>query len=132
MSGRLFTPLEANKTLPLVRRIVRDILEKGRLLRLETPEEGDGDGRLEQLQEELHEHLEELESIGCSYKDWGFEVGLIDFPAIIDGEPVLLCWRSDEESVGWYHDYEAGFAGRRPIPAHMLEVSEELPRGSRT
>ena len=73
------------------------------------------------------DHLEELESIGCSYKDWGFEVGLIDFPAIIEAEPVLLCWRSDEETVAWYHDYESGFAGRRPIPAHLLEVAE-LPR----
>lgn len=125
MAGRHFTPAEANRTLPLVSRIVRDILEKGRLLRLEAvPDETEPGGRLEWLQEELHDHLEELENIGCSYKDWGFEVGLIDFPSIIDGAPVLLCWRSDEETVAWYHDYESGFAGRLQIPAHLLEVAE--------
>ena len=41
--------------------------------------------------------------------------GLIDFPAIREGEEVYLCWRPGEDRVGWWHDPDAGFAGRRPL-----------------
>ena len=41
--------------------------------------------------------------------------GLVDFPSIRDGTEVYLCWRLDEERVGWWHAPEAGFAGRRPL-----------------
>jgi hypothetical protein len=41
--------------------------------------------------------------------------GLIDFPSIREGEEVYLCWRPGEERVGWWHDPDAGFAGRRPM-----------------
>ncbi|MBK8179453.1 MAG: DUF2203 family protein [Planctomycetes bacterium] len=63
----------------------------------------------------------ELERIGCSYKGWGFDLGLVDFPGLIAGENVLLCWRSDEPAVVWYHSAEGGFAGRKPIPEEQLE-----------
>jgi len=41
--------------------------------------------------------------------------GLVDFPSIRDGDEVYLCWRLDEERVGWWHAPEAGFAGRQPL-----------------
>lgn len=41
--------------------------------------------------------------------------GLVDFPAIRDGDEVYLCWRLDEERVGWWHAPDAGFAGRQPL-----------------
>jgi hypothetical protein len=118
----LWTPSEANKTLPLVKRIVADILERGAELRA-LVHEGRGETaqrRSEELEDQLRDLMRELEQIGCLYKDWGFEAGLVDFPARIDGEKVFLCWRSDEESVTWYHPVEAGFQGRQPIPAEML------------
>jgi hypothetical protein len=42
---------------------------------------------------------------------------LLDFPARLDGDTVLLCWLEGERELGWYHKPEYGFAGRRPIPA---------------
>ena len=57
----------------------------------------------------------ELEGIGCYYKDWNFDAGLVDFPAEVNGEEVLLCWRSDEKAVEWYHTYEDGYSGRKRI-----------------
>ncbi|MCP3915612.1 MAG: DUF2203 domain-containing protein [bacterium] len=122
MKGRTFTPAEANKTLPLVRRIVADILEKGDLLR-RLGARGDVPGvraEFEATETELRGLLTEMESIGCYYKDWGFEMGLVDFPGTIGGEEVLLCWRSDEENVTWYHTPDGGFAGRQPIPDELL------------
>ena len=119
----VFTPAEANRTLPLVKRIVSDILTKGRELQRLEPDQAREDvgDRIWQLQHELRDHVQELASIGCSYKDFGFKLGLVDFPAEIDDEPVLLCWRSDEEAVTHYHGYADGYAGRRLIPVELLE-----------
>jgi hypothetical protein len=118
----LFTPEQANRTLPLVKRIVGDLLAKGRELRelARHPNEVHAVERAPLIERELRELVVELERIGCSYKDWGFEHGLVDFPGEIDGERVLFCWRSDEPEVGWYHTPDAGFAGRKPIPERLL------------
>ncbi len=109
---RLFSREEAERALPLVRRIVADILKTAQLIR----EAGDNDARIGRYEAELQEYLAELEAIGCQYKDWSYSVGLVDFPAVIDGERVFLCWRSDEPGIGWYHGIEAGYAGRRVLP----------------
>lgn len=124
---RLFTPREANETLPLVKRIVEDVNQTGRRLRqrvAELRQEAQGDSEIRKMADELSDLFDELQSLGCSYKDWGFEMGLVDFPAVIDGEEVLLCWRSDEPSVRFYHGLYAGFVGRKPIPEDFLEAEE--------
>lgn len=121
-----FTPAEANRTLPLVKRIVGDILAAGRKLRALAERQGEPEVRvrLAVLEAEIRELAAELERIGCSFKDWGFEKGLVDFPSVIGGTEVLLCWRSDEERLEWYHTPEAGFAGRTRIPSELLSSSE--------
>jgi len=43
------------------------------------------------------------------------EVGLVDFPAEVDGRQVFLCWRLGEEDVAWYHDQRSGYSGRKPL-----------------
>ena len=118
---RYFTPSEANHMLPLVRKIVSDILKNGQAIRalsvkMEKPEE---DPEINRLMDQLDELFDELESLGCSYRDWNFSEGLVDFPSKINGKDVLLCWRSDEKSVLFYHDLESGYAGRLPIPKEL-------------
>ena len=131
MTRRLFTPALANTALPLVSRIVADILDAGRQFRLEEATSGSRDStRLKQLWREVEGFMAELNNVGCVYKDGDFDLGLVDFPAIIDGKPVLLCWRSDELEVGHYHDSEAGFAGRAPIPAELM-TDDEIEEQSR-
>ena len=120
---KLFTPKEANQTLPLVKRIVSDILNAGQQIRNLSSEIGaraEEDPRIIRLMDQLEELFEELESLGCSYKDWNFSVGLVDFPAVINGEEVFLCWRSDEDGLKYYHEIDAGFTGRKPIPEEIL------------
>jgi hypothetical protein len=117
--GRIFTPYEANRTLPLVRSIVADILACGRAIR-ERAEGVAGEASSNELRERLRDLLGELGRIGCEYKDWDFERGLIDFPGEVDGVRVLLCWRSDEPAVAHYHGHLDGYAGRRPIPERLL------------
>ena len=75
--------------------------------------------KLRKLVGELYDFFEELEQIGCSYKDRSFSVGLVDFPAIIDGKKVELCWRNDEPEIAFYHGLE-GYTGRKPIPKEYL------------
>ena len=77
----------------------------------------------EKLVETVNGFLSELEDLGCHYKDWNFEIGLVDFPAIIDDEEVLLCWRSDEDELMYYHSVEGGYAGRTRIPEQLLTPS---------
>ena len=125
MPRRQFTPAQANRTLPLVRRVVRDLLDKGRRLRDLGNSREEVSESLEVLQEEIQELKSEFDGIGCYFKDWNFEIGLVDFPAEIEGQPVLLCWRSDEASITWYHSYEKGYEGRRPIPQHLLGEDQE-------
>jgi hypothetical protein len=43
------------------------------------------------------------------------DAGLVDFPSVRDGEDVLLCWQLGEDVVAFWHRYEDGYAGRRPI-----------------
>jgi hypothetical protein len=109
---RLFTQREAESALPLVRQIVADVLETARKIRQMEEDDSERPG----VQANLEELLLELEEMGCFYKDWNFSVGLVDFPAEIDGETVFLCWRSDENGLAWYHPIEEGYQGRRPLP----------------
>jgi hypothetical protein len=113
---RLFTRHEAESTLPLVRQIVADVLKTAQRIRGLD----ENDEQRARLEAELEETLRELEALGCYFKDWNFSVGLVDFPAVIDGETVFLCWRSDEKELAWYHRIEDGFQGRKPLPGTLI------------
>ena len=120
---KYFTPSEAKKTLPLVRKIVKDILDTSREMRLIADEIGhnvENDPRIQKLADNIEGFMQELEEIGCYFKDWNFSIGLIDFPTIIDGKEVFLCWRSDEDDIMYYHEVDTGFAGRKLIPPEEL------------
>jgi hypothetical protein len=63
---------------------------------------------------ELSRAVGELEAVDIVLRD--FERGLVDFPALRDGQEVYLCWLVDEEDeIGFWHEPETGFAGRRPL-----------------
>ncbi|HYX84959.1 MAG TPA: DUF2203 domain-containing protein [Gaiellales bacterium] len=68
---------------------------------------------LEQAHAELGEIVQRFTDQGVQVKD--IDSGLIDFPAEIDGEPALLCWRVGEERIEFWHTLDGGFAGRRPL-----------------
>jgi hypothetical protein len=65
------------------------------------------------LEEAIREALERIQSTGCIVKD--LEVGLLDFPARMNGEEVYLCWKLGEDRIRFYHRQDEGFAGRKPI-----------------
>jgi hypothetical protein len=119
-----FTPSEAKRTLPLVKRIVKDILDTSKEIRLLADDLGGeikNNPVIEKMADDINSFIQEIEEIGCHYKDWNFTIGLVDFPAVIDGEEVFLCWRSDEDEIRYYHGIDAGYAGRKLIPKEFLE-----------
>ncbi len=126
----LFTVEESNQVLPLVRSIVKDVVEDFRRLRaagrerraleVEGPPRG-GARRLEDLQEEvglvsgrIEGYLRELSDLGLEVRD--LELGLVDFPTLLDGEPAYLSWRLGEPAVAWWHPADKGFTDRAPVP----------------
>ena len=126
---KTFTVESANRTLPLVRRIVADIVrtyeawqEKIRELEVlgagaRTEETDRRSALLEKeiagLAADVQSFLSELEALGVEFK--GFDMGLVDFPADIGGRRVYLCWRLGEPSVAHWHEMDTGFAGRQPL-----------------
>jgi hypothetical protein len=124
---KLFTVAEANSLLPSVRPIVKSIQRSHQRLQAyqtiakraaEGAEQGGGGSahgqRYARLLIGLSSRAAELESLGIQLKDYSH--GLIDFPSMRDGRVVLLCWKADEgDQVEWWHDVEAGFAGRQPL-----------------
>lgn len=62
---------------------------------------------------EMQEVLGEFQKRDIQIKD--MERGLVDFPAIIGGKEVFLCWEQDEEDVEFWHDLDAGYGGRERI-----------------
>lgn len=116
---KYFTPKEAVKTLPLVKKIVDDILREGKEIQFLMDQVGGDVQKNPVISERLKNmqvYLKELLDVGCYYKDWDFSLGLVDFPSVIDGEEVFLCWRSDEKTISYYHHPAGGYAGRKVIP----------------
>ena len=124
---KVFTVQEANALLPEVRNIVGKIQRAHRKIAhyrddakkaAEAAERGGGgftDGvAYAFVLTELTVQISELEALGVQLKD--FERGLVDFPSLRDGRVVLLCWQLGEgDELEWWHDVDAGFAGRTPL-----------------
>lgn len=131
---QLFTVEQANRTLPLVRRIVEDVVREHRrwqeaiveLDLLATASRADQpDPRAAALEREIQDiareidaFQEELSALGIQLKDR--RIGLIDFPSRLEGRRVLLCWRLGEPSVQFWHDEDAGYAGRQPLSPTLV------------
>ena len=120
-----FTVEQANSALPLVSRIVSDIVrQEDQLQRLQEQREsllkaGDRttaesiERQGAEIAERINELIDELNDVGCELKDP--RTGLLDFPGRRNNLEVLLCWKLGEPGVLFWHDVHAGFAGRRPI-----------------
>lgn len=131
---KVFTVEQANAALPLVRAIATDLAElsrdvierRERLSMLVAGRERDKrdlygeelahvEEELERDTERLQGYVEELRELGVEPKN--APEGLLDFPAVMEGRAVYLCWKLGEPEVLHWHDLEAGFRGRQPLTA---------------
>jgi hypothetical protein len=132
MAPRYFTPEEANAALDELRPLAEEMVERRQALVTAqerraslgaqvvtnggdlTPSDfAEADAELEQAATELARIVERIQSEGVLIKD--LDRGLLDFPALRDGEEILLCWQLGEEQVEYWHSLEEGFAGRKPL-----------------
>jgi hypothetical protein len=127
----IFTIDQANRTLPLVSRIVADIVETYERWQEEvrafelaaasaqsempTPEAVAREREAQRLAKEITGFVGELEQLGVEFK--GYDIGLVDFPSRVGDRSVYLCWRLGEPAVQYWHETDGGFAGRQPIEA---------------
>jgi hypothetical protein len=83
-----------------------------------TPPPPDADLETQRLRMRMQGLFDQMQAAVLQIDDWGIqlrdiETGLVDFPALVSGRPVWLCWRVDESAVGWWHDVSEGFDSRR-------------------
>lgn len=118
---RRFTVEQANKSLPLVRRITTDIVRthgqavhiQQDIERSDAKKRSDLQSQLEQAMHRLEDLVDELAEVGCELKD--YQSGLIDFTGRHRGHDVCLCWKLGEEKIAYWHEMDSGFAGRQPV-----------------
>jgi hypothetical protein len=122
MSHRLFTLEEARAILPQVRLLVgrcHEILERVQAFGPQVKEfaeqaahnSGGGAGTLYvEYLIVLQSYVSKIQGLGCLVKD--LEAGLIDFPHLREGREVYLCWKQGEDDIQYWHEVDAGFAGR--------------------
>ena len=121
----LFSLNEANHALQTIRPLMDEIQVIRQSILAKQPEAwpaveksaGNGGNRaLSQMVldfEKLDTLVHEIQDLGILIKD--INTGLLDFPALKDGREVYLCWKHGEGEIAFWHEIEAGFAGRRPI-----------------
>lgn len=126
---RLFTVAEARALLPVLRPILiglRDDKRQSTELRRrlgelaavpqrngEAAEAEEVERRIALQFQKIARQLEELSALGVFVKD--LDHGLVDFPSLRDGRPVLLCWHLGEPDLAWWHPLDEGFRGRQPL-----------------
>lgn len=132
---RIYTLEEAERALPLVRRIVADILRayrdwQGAVDRYEIavagavaeePEAAEVEALRSAVNlraDEVARYLEELQTLGCEFKD--FRLGLVDFHALLDDRLVFLCWQMGEHGITHWHELDSGLAGRQPVDQSLF------------
>jgi hypothetical protein len=141
---KVFTVDSANRTLPLVRRIVDDIVaEHPRWQELvarhevvaansrpewgESPEQQSLRREIDAVASRINGYVAELESVGCLLK--GLEQGLVDFYGRHEGRLICLCWRHGEDAVSHWHEVDSGFAGRQEITADFVAAEASMGEG---
>lgn len=125
MSIRYFTLEEARATLPELKRLMSELLERrGRVVRtsqvmgdfFEDLRSDVGSSQATALVDEfarIEALVTEIQSHGCVIKN--LNAGLIDFLSQINGREVYLCWRYGEETISFYHELHTGFQGRKQL-----------------
>ncbi len=130
--ARRFTIEEANALIPRLEMLMADAQRAALTLRSAMQEVEDADApdarttkdvlRVRpDLADDVHRlewAVAEIEALGCLFK--GLDLGLVDFPAQVDGTTVLLCWQYGEKQIAFWHRTDEGFANRRPLGAAEL------------
>ena len=140
---KTFTLDEAQSLLPVLRSLLRRAMDSKRLIEtiekefeglrhrilltgglfVDVPKVARRKAERDKAVLEARDVLAEIEAIGVQIKD--LDIGLLDFPCVVDDEIVLLCWKDGEEKIGYWHGLEEGFRGRKPIDERILKAGKK-------
>ncbi|MBD3334379.1 MAG: DUF2203 family protein [Candidatus Eisenbacteria bacterium] len=132
MAVKVFSIEEANSLIPLIEKGIRFLVKSSRAVRklqdqvsvlsvigaedeksTEHEENSAKKRRLAKLIGRHNRKVDELQGYGCIIKD--LRRGLVDFYGVKDGRLIFLCWKLGEKRVGYWHELNGGFRGRRPL-----------------
>lgn len=124
-AGRYFTLEQARATLEVIRPLVAEILEIRQSILSREPQvwpvvaKATGNGgnkaasQVVQEFDRLNQAVRAILATGALLKD--INIGLVDFPALREDREIYLCWKYGEEDIRFWHEIDAGYAGRRPL-----------------
>ena len=143
MSDRTFTLDEAQMLLPVLESLLRQAIQGKKLIEEVDAEVQETVHRIflnggtlvnvvhlaarkalrEKSIQRIKDAISEIDATGVQVKD--LDVGLLDFPCKVDGEIILLCWKLGEEKIGFWHETNSGFSGRKPIDERIANAGKK-------
>ena len=144
MSSRTFTLDEAQKLLPVLESLLKQAIHSKTLIEEVDAEMQETAHRIfmnggtlvnvihlakrkaarEKAIQRAKDAVAEIDATGVQVKD--LDVGLLDFPAVINNQDVYLCWKLGEDRIRFYHRQDEGFAGRKPLDPRDLGPGDKL------
>ena len=142
MSDRSFTLEEAERLLPILESLLRAAIDGKKLVETVDDEFQEIMQRIslnggthlnivdlarrraerEKAVQRIKDSLAEIDATGVQVKD--LDIGLLDFPCVVEGRTVLLCWKLGENGISHWHGTDEGFAGRRPIDERIARAKK--------
>ena len=142
MADRTFTLDEAQSLLPVLESLLRTAIEAKKIVdEAETEQQAlqhriflSGGMSLNivplarrkaeraKAEQRMKDALAEIDSTGVQVKD--LDIGLLDFPCVVDGQTILLCWKLGEKAITHWHGVQEGFAGRKPIDQRIAKAKK--------
>lgn len=139
MAERFFNLEEAEELLPALEALLNRAMKNKKIVEAVDEEiaglrkqvmwmggvllDHDGLGRRKSQKDDslsqLKAALEEIEAIGCLVKD--LDMGLVDFPCLSNNREIYLCWKLGEPRIGFWHNVDEGFRGRKPLDQEFLK-----------
>jgi len=143
MAQRTFTLQEAQVLLPILKSLLRQAIEGKKLIEtidvefqelaqriflsggllVEIGEMAMRRAERDKTAQRIKDVVAEIDATGVQVKD--LDLGLLDFPCVVDGKTILLCWKMGEEKITHWHDLEEGYAGRKPIDESITKVKKK-------
>jgi hypothetical protein len=143
MPERTFTLSEAQSLLPILESLLRSAMESKKLIEQVDAELQEVAHRVflnggtllqvvplarrkaerQKAMQRVKDAVAEIHATGVQVKD--LDIGLLDFPCVVEGEVVLLCWKLGEKDITHWHSTTEGFAGRKPIDERISKAAGE-------
>ncbi len=145
MANRNFTLQEAQTLLPVLESLLKSAMEGKKIIEAVDQEFQQVQSRVflhggsflnigylrkrkaerERATQRIKDAVAEIDATGVQVKD--LDIGLLDFPCVVEDRVILLCWKLGEKGITHWHGTEEGFAGRKPIDDTIAKARPKRP-----